>query len=226
VYSTRARSRSHRKNHANSISLATPGPEPWQEPPRPYFVGLDQLLCGALIAFPRRPLTVAMVLTATRELGRVVESRCVAEGGSSRDSSRPSRNWIIKPSGRVVMTYAPRATTTGGHGPIIVTMEAVIPGLARSPFVFVPRRDDGFLWHFMFNPLFDLPEMLIEGRERAYLFSRSISAHTSVKQSRLTIMSRRTRLRVGFSHYRAIPQTIAQNVWRAARKLTMPVVAL
>ena len=47
--------------------------------------------------------------------------------------------------------------------------EAVIPGLAEAPPVFVAPEDNIFLWHFMFNQVRDLPEALIAGRERAYL---------------------------------------------------------
>ena len=47
--------------------------------------------------------------------------------------------------------------------------EAVIPGLAPAPPIFVPPEENIFLWHFLFNQLQDLPETLIAGRERAYL---------------------------------------------------------
>lgn len=47
--------------------------------------------------------------------------------------------------------------------------EAVIPGLAEAPPIFVEPGQNIFLWHFMFNQLHDLPEALIAGRERVYL---------------------------------------------------------
>lgn len=106
-------------------------------------------------------------------------------------------------------------------------MEAVIPGLAPSPEIFVPPAENVFLWHFMFN---QLPEMLIQGRERAYLawmfdqwsYKRDAVAFDAYAEA----YSAPGALRGGFAYYRAIPETIAQNTRRAERKLSMPVLAL
>lgn len=51
----------------------------------------------------------------------------------------------------------------------LVLTEAVIPGLAPPPPIFVAPEENIFLWHFMFNQLADLPETLTQGREREYL---------------------------------------------------------
>ncbi|WGY73367.1 alpha/beta hydrolase [Burkholderia cepacia] len=108
--------------------------------------------------------------------------------------------------------------------------EAVIPGLAPAPSIFVPPEENIFLWHFMFNQLVDLPETLIAGRERAYLefmFNR-----WSFRRDRVAVdvyvdaYSSPGGLRGGFSYYRAIPETVRQNQARAKRKLTMPVLAI
>ncbi|MDQ9389180.1 alpha/beta fold hydrolase, partial [Serratia marcescens] len=48
----------------------------------------------------------------------------------------------------------------------LVLTEAVIPGLAPPPPIFVAPEENIFLWHFMFNQLADLPETLTQGRER------------------------------------------------------------
>jgi hypothetical protein len=47
--------------------------------------------------------------------------------------------------------------------------EAVIPGLAPAPPIFVAPEDNIFLWHFMFNQVHDLPEALTAGKEREYI---------------------------------------------------------
>lgn len=51
----------------------------------------------------------------------------------------------------------------------LVLTEAVIPGLAPPPPIFVAPEENHFLWHFMFNQLTDLPETLTYGRESQYL---------------------------------------------------------
>lgn len=112
----------------------------------------------------------------------------------------------------------------------LAIMEAVIPGLARPPEIFVDPAENVFLWHFMFNQLPDLPEMLIQGRERAYLaymfdqwsYKRDAVAFDTYAEA----YSAPGALRGGFSYYRAIPETVAQNARRAERKLSMPVLAL
>ncbi len=45
----------------------------------------------------------------------------------------------------------------------LVLTEAVIPGLAPPPPIFVAPEENIFLWHFMFNQLADLPETLTQG---------------------------------------------------------------
>lgn len=112
----------------------------------------------------------------------------------------------------------------------LAVMEALIPGLDAPPPVFMPRGENVFFWHFMFNQLPDLPERLIEGRERAYLawmfeqwsYRREAVAFDAYAEE----YSVPGALRGGFAYYRAIPETIVQNAERARRKLAMPVLAL
>lgn len=112
----------------------------------------------------------------------------------------------------------------------LVLTEAVIPGLAPAPSIFAPAGQNIFLWHFMFNQLLDLPEVLIAGREAQYL--AYMFAQWSVRQERVAVQSYINAyatpggLRGGFGYYRAIPETIAQNQRRAARPLEMPVLAI
>lgn len=108
--------------------------------------------------------------------------------------------------------------------------EAVIPGLAPAPEIFVTPAENIFLWHFMFNQVLDLPEMLIQGREREYLsfmFDKWAYKRDAVAlETYLQTYAAPGGLRGGFSYYRAIPETIAQNKRRAERTLSMPVLAV
>ncbi|KQV80355.1 alpha/beta hydrolase [Massilia sp. Root351] len=108
--------------------------------------------------------------------------------------------------------------------------EAVIPGLAPAPPIFVAPADNIFLWHFMFNQVPDLPEMLTAGKEREYL--RFIFDKWSYQRDKVAVeeyteaYATPGALRAGFAYYRAIPETIRQNLERAERPLPMPVLAI
>ncbi|WP_454675204.1 alpha/beta fold hydrolase [Achromobacter pestifer] len=108
--------------------------------------------------------------------------------------------------------------------------EAVIPGLAPAPPIFVAPEENIFLWHFMFNQLQDLPEALITGRERAYL--NFIFDKWSHRRDRVAAdvyidaYSAPGALRSGFAYYRAIPETIRQNQARSQTPLRMPTLAI
>lgn len=112
----------------------------------------------------------------------------------------------------------------------IVLTEAVIPGLAPAPGIFVDPEENIFLWHFMFNQVQDLPETLTAGKEQEYL--NFIFDHWAYRRDRVAAQTYIDAyaspggLRAGFAYYRAIPQTIAQNKRRAEKKLTMPVLAI
>ena len=112
----------------------------------------------------------------------------------------------------------------------LAVTEAVIPGLATAPSIFVPPEQNVFLWHFLFNQLADLPEALTGGRETAYLsyVFDTWSHYRDRVATRVYIeaYSAPGGLRGGFAYYRAIPETIRQNRVRAGRKLGMPVLAI
>lgn len=112
----------------------------------------------------------------------------------------------------------------------LAVTEAVIPGLAEAPPIFVAPEDNIFLWHFLFNQVRDLPELLIGGREAAYLdfmFDRwAFKRHAVASETYIQAYSKPGGLRGGFAYYRAIPETIRQNQQRALRPLHMPVLAI
>jgi pimeloyl-ACP methyl ester carboxylesterase len=114
----------------------------------------------------------------------------------------------------------------------LTLMDARIPGLVPWP-AFNPRGAI-LSWHFAFNMLPELPEMLIEGREReflAWLFASrtptpgvfadaDLDEYARVYQGKAAIAS-------AVGYYRAIPQTIAQvEALRQGPKLAMPVLAI
>lgn len=112
----------------------------------------------------------------------------------------------------------------------LAVTEAVIPGLAPSPPIFVAPDENIFLWHFMFNQVADLPEALIAGREDIYLnyiFDKwswhrdKVAAETYIQTYRVP-----GRLSAGFNYYRSIPETIRQNIIREQQTLTIPVLAI
>jgi pimeloyl-ACP methyl ester carboxylesterase len=109
-------------------------------------------------------------------------------------------------------------------------IEAHIPGVAPAPAIFLPPAKNRARWHFMFNQLPDLPEMLIHGREEAYLswmFEQwAFRRETVAVKTYVETYSVPGAIRAGFGYYRALPETIAQNTRRATAKLPMPVLAL
>jgi pimeloyl-ACP methyl ester carboxylesterase len=109
-------------------------------------------------------------------------------------------------------------------------VDAVIPGIAQSPPMFMPQSENRLLWHFMFNQLSDLPETLISGREEAYLgwlFDNYAYRPGAVARDEyMRAYAPPGAMRAGLSYYRAIPLTIEQNKERAKQRLTMPVLAL
>lgn len=113
----------------------------------------------------------------------------------------------------------------------LAIMEAIIPGLLKQPpEVFMPQAQSAFFWQFMFNQQPDLPEMLIQGHERAYLgylFDRwAYHPERIALDTYADIYAVPGALRAQMAYYRAFPDTIAQNVERAKRKLAMPVLVL
>jgi pimeloyl-ACP methyl ester carboxylesterase len=112
----------------------------------------------------------------------------------------------------------------------LALIDSNIPGVTASPPIFRPKADNTHSWHFMFNQLDDLPELLVQGREREYLswlFSNYAYQPQAVAMDEyIRAYSMPGAMRAGFAYYRALPQTIAQNGIRMRSKLTMPVLAV
>ncbi|WP_103035787.1 alpha/beta fold hydrolase [Castellaniella caeni] len=113
--------------------------------------------------------------------------------------------------------------------------DAALPGITPPAAPGIPTEAaNRRTWHFGFNRLGDLPEMLVEGRERLYLdwlFKaklRDTSAITPADLDEYTrVFSAPGAARAGFAYYRALFNEggLAQNHARAKRRLTIPVMA-
>jgi pimeloyl-ACP methyl ester carboxylesterase len=110
--------------------------------------------------------------------------------------------------------------------------EAVVPGLAPSPPLLLPKTALNRLFHFTFNRLDALNEQLVEGREHLFLghqfatkAARPLPQH-AVDYYIRTLAGDRNALWACFEPYRAIDTTIEQNEQRRHQPLAMPVLAI
>jgi pimeloyl-ACP methyl ester carboxylesterase len=113
----------------------------------------------------------------------------------------------------------------------VALVEGGIPGLLKpAPEVLMPQAQSAFFWQFMFNQQPDLPELLIQGHERAfmgYLFDKwAFHPERIAIDVYADVYSVAGGMRPQMNYYRAFPETIAQNEKRAQRPLTMPVLGL
>ncbi|MFE6281109.1 alpha/beta fold hydrolase [Streptomyces sp. NPDC057877] len=115
----------------------------------------------------------------------------------------------------------------------LAVAEAAVPGLSPSPPLLPDdARANDRLWHFTFNRLAELNELLVQGRERVFFghqFAtkavRKLPDH-AVEHYVGPLASDPDALRASFAFYRALDTTIAQNQRRRARRLTVPVLAI
>jgi pimeloyl-ACP methyl ester carboxylesterase len=118
----------------------------------------------------------------------------------------------------------------------LVLTEVLIPGLIPAPPGAIPVDAANLKsWQFAFNRLNDLPETLVEGHERAYLIwifatksTRSYAIDSAAIDEYTRQYSAPGAMRAGFDWYRANfdDAGLAQAKARAAKRLTMPVLAL
>jgi microsomal epoxide hydrolase len=116
----------------------------------------------------------------------------------------------------------------------LVAIDAAIPGMAPPDvYTMTPERLHK-TWHFAFNFLPELPELLITAREREFLtwlfkaksvdFAKAFDAKAMDEYVRL--YARPGAWSNGLGYYRAIFDSMAQNRATAATPLTMPVLAI
>ncbi len=117
----------------------------------------------------------------------------------------------------------------------LVLFDAAIPGVTSLPPGIPSDANNIKTWHFSFNRLDDLPEILVSGHERAYL--SWLFAHKMTKPWALTpadldeyvrIYEKPGAVRASFSYYRAAfsAEGLAQAHEWSQHKLQMPILAV
>ncbi|MGW3248036.1 alpha/beta fold hydrolase [Streptomyces sp. NPDC001070] len=114
----------------------------------------------------------------------------------------------------------------------LAVAEAIIPGVTASPPLLGPAAANNMLWHFPFNRLDDVNELLVEGREDVYFgwqldtkAARKLPAY-AVQYYVESLTSHRHALGGSFGWYRDLDTTFVQNAERVKRHLTIPVLAI
>jgi pimeloyl-ACP methyl ester carboxylesterase len=111
----------------------------------------------------------------------------------------------------------------------LTVIDVAVPGLGPD------FSQGGRRWHHAFHMTPDLPEALVQGREREYLswFYREYSwirdaIDGADLEEYLRTYTQPGALRAGFAYYRAIPANVARNraMRDAGRRLPMPVLAI
>ena len=98
---------------------------------------------------------------------------------------------------------------------LLAVAEAVLPGVAPSPPLFVPAQLNNRLWHLAFNRLEEVNEQLVKGREDIYFgwqfatkAARKLPGY-AVRYYVHTLASIPGALRGSFGWYRALDTTLA-----------------
>lgn len=164
--------------------------------------------------------------TIAADIHAFVEARGLARGGRLHVVGHDVGAW---------MAYA-HAADWPKDALTLTVMEAALPGIT-PPAPAGIASDEGNMrsWHFAFNRLPDLPEMLVQGHERAYL--AWLFAQKSVKRHVFTpdaldeytrVFSQPGGARAAFSCYRAAFSEIGlqHNRLRAQTRLSVPVLAV
>ncbi len=115
----------------------------------------------------------------------------------------------------------------------LVLLDGNIPGVTLAPTLTL-GPDNWRTWHFLFNPIPDLPEALLTGRERIlieWFFSRKAANWTTTFSAADIDEYERAYQTLGglrgmLGYYRAVLEDIEQNTPLTARKIDVPVLAL
>ncbi|MFS7873672.1 alpha/beta fold hydrolase [Streptomyces asiaticus] len=115
----------------------------------------------------------------------------------------------------------------------VVLLDGNIPGVTLRPTITL-GPDNWRNWHFLFNPIPDLPEALLQGRERIlieWFFSRKTANWRSTfSKADIDEYERAYQtpggLRGMLGYYRAVLEDIEQNTPLMRRKIGVPILAL
>ncbi len=110
----------------------------------------------------------------------------------------------------------------------LTVIDAGIPGLIDNS-VFLPENANK-VWQFYFHAINDIPEFLIEGKEKEYLswyFTKKSFVKSAITQADLKIYYKdyKGTMANGFGYYRAFNESSKQNL-SFTKKLSIPVLAI
>jgi pimeloyl-ACP methyl ester carboxylesterase len=117
----------------------------------------------------------------------------------------------------------------------LAVFDAALPGITPPPPAGIPSAEANVkTWHFAFNRLDDLPEILLQGREREFLtwlFKAKSTRPWTITPAdldeyvRVNAAPGATRAALSYYRHKFSPEGIAHSRTRAAQKLAMPVLA-
>lgn len=163
--------------------------------------------------------------TAARDLHRFVEAANLTTAGGVDIIAHDVGTWIAHAHAVTYPADVRRLVLTESNIPGITVFAGGIPSEAANLKS----------WQFAFNRLNDLPELLVQGREREYLAwifatksTRSYAIESAALEEYTRQYSAPGAMRAGFAWYRANfdAEGLTQAKARAAKRLTMPVLAL
>ncbi len=111
-------------------------------------------------------------------------------------------------------------------------VEMALPGVGVMEAALQPRADGQFLWHMAFQSVPDIPELLVQGKERPYLqwffehfaYDPSAIAPADLDEY-VAAITQVGALRAGLAVYQAYFETADQVAVHAKNPLEIPVVA-
>jgi pimeloyl-ACP methyl ester carboxylesterase len=163
--------------------------------------------------------------TAARDLHRFLEATSLLRAGGIDIIAHDVGTWIA---------HAHAVTYPADVRRLVLT-ESNIPGVTVFAGGLPSETVNLKSWQFAFNRLNDLPEILVQGHERDYLswiFATKSTRSYAIDAAALDAYTRQYSvpgaMRAGFAWYRANfdAEGLAQAKARAAKRLTMPVLAL
>lgn len=114
----------------------------------------------------------------------------------------------------------------------LILAEAALPGISPSPPLMSPPELNERVWHFAFNRLATINELMVAGREEIYFghqFETKAASPDAIPQEAIDVYVDNVRdpsaLRASFEYYRN-QQSAEQLAERAKTPLAMPVLAL
>jgi pimeloyl-ACP methyl ester carboxylesterase len=164
--------------------------------------------------------------TAARDLHRFLEVANLSRTGGIDIVAHDIGSWIAEAHAASFPADVKR----------LVLTEVLIPGFIPTPQSAIPSDSANLKgWQFAFNRLNDLPEVLVQGRERAFLSwifatksTRSYAIDSAALEEYTSQYSAPGAMRAGFAWYRANfgAEGVVQAKSRASKRLPMPVLAL